>query len=38
MVLLLMNRSNELIHCYPYKMKVKYSPNKKFISIKEVKD
>ena len=28
----------ELLHCYPYKMKVKYSPNKKFISIKEVKD
>ena len=32
------NQKDELIHCYPYKMRAKYSSNKKFISIKEVKD
>ena len=31
-------QEDELRHCYPYKMKAKYSPNKKFISIKEMKD
>tara|TARA_B100002019_G_scaffold263031_1_gene250854 strand:- start:175 stop:804 length:630 start_codon:yes stop_codon:yes gene_type:complete len=30
------DENNELLHCYPYKVKLKYSQNKKFISMNEV--
>ena len=30
------DENNELLHCYPYKVRVQYSQNKKFISMNEI--
>jgi broad specificity phosphatase PhoE len=32
------DEDNSLLHCYPYKIKVNFNKNKKFISMTEIKD
>ena len=32
------DENNELKHCHPYKIVVNYSHNKKFISMREIKE